>query len=184
MATTYRGSAPRAWYGARLPALFVLLPAVADVDTLFAEAPQELLAVRATLRLRAYPPATDGPHLCSLVRAGRDPVATRWLRGMVAAVGIGAVLGLVTNGLLAATMGVFGGLLEIALPLGFCVGAFLGGFTAAMTGTEVARDEVKALAAHVVPGSVLLQVVTDDGRALAPVRARCEALALPFTGRD
>jgi hypothetical protein len=173
----------RACYGARLPALFVLLPAGADADTLFQGAPSELLAARGALRLRAYPPATDARHLCSLVRASRDPVATRSLRGMVAAVTIGAVLGLLTNGLLAATMGVFGGLLEIALPLGFFVGAFLGGFTAAMTGTEVARDEVKALAAHVRPGCVLLQVVADDGRTLDLLRAHCEARSLLHTVR-
>lgn len=165
-------------------ALFVLLPAGVHVESLFADAPAELLAARAALRLRTYPPATDRAHLLSLVRASRDPVATRWLRGMVAAVAIGAVIGLVTNGILASTLHVFGGLQEIALPLGLFVGGFLGGFTAAMTGTEVARDEVKALAVQVAPGRVLLQASAGDGRAIDLLAARCEALALPSVRRD
>lgn len=166
-----------------MPALFVLLPAASDVERLFADAPPELLAARPSLSLRTYPPAADGAHLCSLVRAGRDPVATHWLRGMGIAIAIGAGLGLATNGILAGALHMFGGLLEIALPLGFFVGAFLGGFTAAMTGTEVARDEVRALVPHVCKGSVLLQVVAENRRAIDLVRARCEALALPCSVR-
>ncbi len=144
-----------------MPALFVLLPASSDVDELFADAPAELRAARAALTLRVYPRATDASHLLSLVRAGRDPIATRWLRGTVLAVLGGAGLGAITNGVLAGTFGMFGGLLELAIPLGFVLGAFLGGFTAAMTGTEVARDEVKRLAEDVQAGDVLLQWVGE-----------------------
>lgn len=136
--------------------LFVLLPPGAAAADLFAGA--GLAERHAGLQLRTYPPASDGSHLLSLVRAGRDRVATRWRRGALWAVGAGAVLGLLTNGVLACAFAMFGGLLEIALPLGLFAGAFLGGFTAAMAGTEVARDELRVLAREVRPGAVLLQV--------------------------
>ena len=69
-----------------MPALFVLMPESRDLDQLLAGAPAELQAARAAVRCRLYPRATDGRHLLSLVRAGRDPVATRWLRGTALAV--------------------------------------------------------------------------------------------------
>jgi hypothetical protein len=162
-----------------VPTVFVLLPRATTLDPLLAEL-RELAAARTTLRLRTYPPADDRKHLLSLVRAGRDPLATRWRRGMVCAIAAGAVLGLVTNGVLAGAFGMFGGLVELALPLGFVLGAFLGGFTAAMTGTEVARDEVRTLAAATTPGAVLLQVASDDPALLERLVQRCRALDLPW----
>lgn len=148
--------------------LFVLLPPGFDPEALWSnealacQAPADLQAARATLQVRLYPPANDAEHLLSLVRSGRDHLATRWLRGLVYAVAAGAILGLCTNGVLSGYFHMFGGLLEIALPLGALVGAFLGAFTAAMTGTEVAREEVRVLCRQVTPGSRLLQVATMD----------------------
>ncbi len=159
--------------------LFVLLPKGATFDTVLADAPAGLLAARGGFLARLYPPASDARHLLSLVRAGRDPVATRWWRGTLLAVVAGAGLGLLTNGVLTSGFGMFGGLLEIALPLGFCVGGFLGGFTAAMTGTEVARDEIVALARVLQAGGTLLQVVADTPHQLELLQERCAALALP-----
>jgi len=165
-------------------ALFVLLPKGATFDTVLACAPTELLAARAGFRHRLYPPASEPRHLLSLVRAGRDPVATRWFRGTLLAVVGGAGLGLLTNGVLAFAFGMFGGLLGIALPLGLCVGGFLGGFTAAMTGTEVARDEIVALARGLQAGGTLLQVVADTPHQLELLQERCAALALPQARRQ
>ncbi len=158
-------------------ALFVLLPAAADADAVFAG----VLATHGrALRLRKYPRAMGSAHLLSLVRDGRDPIATRWLRGTVAAVLGGGVLGAIVNGVLAHFFGMFGGLLDLALPLGFLLGAFLGGFTSAMTGTQVARYEVKRLAKQVRVGDVLLQW-TGTPDALAAVAARCEDYGLATT---
>lgn len=89
------------------------------------------------------------------------------------------MLGAGVNGVLAGVFGLLGGLVEIAVPLGFVVGAFLGGLTAAMTGTEVARDEVRALWPHVRAGDTLVQWSGDDTDALAALQALAAARALP-----
>jgi hypothetical protein len=161
-----------------VPTLFVLLPESSDLDRILADAPAQLQAMHRELRQRVYPRATDGAHLLSLVRAGRDPVATRWLRGTVLAVAAGAVLGAITNGVLAGVFGMLGGLLEIAIPLGFVLGGFLGGFTAAMTGTEVAIDSVRALSKQVRTGDRLLQYVAQDLAALEDLHAFLAARGL------
>lgn len=157
-----------------MTALFALLPAGVDPDTLLASAPAAARQQAAAARCRRYPRATDRAHLLSLVRAGRDRAATRWLRGMALAVAGGALLGGLVNGVLAGAFGMLGGLLAVAIPLGVAVGAFLGGFTAAMTGTEVARAEVQRLAAGVRGGEVLLQWVAADRAALRELCAFCE----------
>ena len=149
-----------------MPTLFVLLPATADLGSLRANA----------LTIRHYPAARDEHHLLGLVRAGRDPAATTWRRGAALAVLGGAVLGTIVNGVLASSFGMFAGLLGIALPLGFGLGAFLGGFTAAMTGTEVARREVRELAQRVHPGDRLVQIRIDDPELANGLRERCEHL--------
>lgn len=156
-------------------ALFVLLPAGLRPDELLGAAALPGCAVR------TYGPADDARHLHSLVRAARDPLATRWRRGMAVAIGAGAALGLLTNGVLAAAFGMFGGLVEIALPLGAGVGAFLGGFTAAMTGTERPNPALRPLLAQVQPGQVLLQVVATAPAArpaLDVLRSRAESRGL------
>jgi hypothetical protein len=164
--------------------LFVLLPPGFDPEALWTKAPADLQAARATLQVRLYPPANDAQHLQSLVRSGRDHLATRWLRGMMKAIAAGAILGLLTNGVLSGYFHMFGGLLEIALPLGALVGAFLGAFTAAMTGTEVAREEVRALCRQVTPGSRLLQVATMDRGSLTRLADHCAALGLDSAFRQ
>ena len=112
-----------------MPVLFVLLPTDAPIDALPASA---------GVAVRRYPRADDARHLASLVRAGRDPAATRWRRGALRAVLFGAGVGGCVNGLLAGCAGLFAGMLDLAIPLGLGVGAFLGGFTAAMTGMSSA----------------------------------------------
>lgn len=148
-------------------ALFLLLPHGVGLDDLLAALPPELGDRVARLALRRYPRASDRGHLLSLVRDGRDPIATHWVRGTVLAVLAGGVLGTATMGVLTHLTGTFSGLLEVALPLGFLLGVFLGGFTAAMTGTQVARAELARLADEVRPGDTLLQWSGDDGEALA-----------------
>ena len=93
-------------------AVFVLLPAAAELDGLLPDA----AALLAGLRQRRYPRATDRAHLLSLVRDGRDPVATRWVRGIVLATSAGGVLGALTMGSLTHFFGMLGGLLAIAPP--------------------------------------------------------------------
>lgn len=159
--------------------LFALLPT--------AEAAGELLTAAAVdptrLAMRLYPAADDAAHLLGLVRAGRDPRATRWLRGMILAIGLGALLGSGTMAVLAGAADMFGGLLELAVPFGLLVGAFLGGFTAAMAGTESACDEIRALATRHRRGDVLLQVTSADSAALQALRAACTARLLPTQQR-
>ncbi len=153
--------------------LFVLVATGPGEPHALAGAPSPGVAVR------RYPKA-DGPeHLASLVRAGRDPMATRWRRGAARAVGLGAILGGATNGLLAGGFGFLGGLLEIAVPLGAGVGAFLGGFTAAMTGTERPRDELLPLLQQARPGGVLVQCTAAAREALQPARAAAEQCGYP-----
>jgi hypothetical protein len=152
--------------------LFVLLPAGRDADAWLATQPPDLVAAAGSARLRRYPAADSPAHLHSLLRAGRDPLATTRWRGLLWAIAGGAALGGLVNGLLAARFGLFGGLLELALPLGLGTGAFLGGFTAAMTGTEVPRAELRPLLAAVRPGATLLQCAADDR---APLLALCAA---------
>lgn len=152
-------------------ALFVLVPAERSVDELLAQNPAAL--VRGTeLAMRRYPRADSPEHLQSLVRAAADPAATSAWRGLATAVLCGAVLGATVNGILTAGFGMLGGLLEIGVPLGLGVGAFLGGFTAAMTGTNRPRDELRPLLLQATPGSTLLQWRHVDP---APLRAMAAA---------
>lgn len=158
-----------------MPVLFVLVPADRSVDE---------LAARNQLTLRRYPRA-DGPaHLHSLVRTAADPAATTAWRGLVLAVLCGAMLGAVVNGILTAGFGMLGGLLEIAVPLGLGVGAFLGGFTAAMTGTNRPRDELRPLLQQARAGDTLLQWSGADATAraaLTELAAACEQAGLAHT---
>lgn len=158
-----------------MEALFVLVPAGRSLDEVVARHP-ELAAGRASWTVRAHPAADDGAHLLSLVRASRDRVATRWLRGMVACVLGGAALGAATAGILAAAFAMFGGLLGTAVLFGGLVGAFLGGFTGAMTGTQVARDEVRQLGQRVQRGDALVSIATADTAALARLQDGFDAL--------
>ena len=107
--------------------------------------------------LRRYPRVDGEHHLLGVVRDGRDPHATVWVRGLLLAIGGGAVLGGIVNGTLAYGFDMYGGLTGVATPLGVVVGAFLGAFTAAMTGTQVARPEVRDLARATRSGDVLHQ---------------------------
>lgn len=164
--------------------VFVLVPAAPAVPARIAELLTVVAAARPQLAVRTYPPADDAQHLLSLVRAGRDAAANRRLRGMLYCLGGGAGLGAVTAGSLAAGWTMFGGLVGVAIAFGAVVGAFLGGFTAAMTGTESPRDEVRALARTVSRGSVLLTVRGPKGPWLAALRARCDELGWPWRQRD
>ncbi|MEZ6037593.1 MAG: hypothetical protein R3F29_08935 [Planctomycetota bacterium] len=139
--------------------LFVLVPE-GDVEALLEAAFGPDAAQRPGLR--RYPRATDERHLLSLVRAGRDRRATTWIGGMLKAVALGAVLGAITNGVLASRFSMLGGMVGVACGLGLVLGAFLGGFTAMMTGTEVARPELRALLRHTRDGDVLLQWNSED----------------------
>ena len=150
-----------------MPVLFVLLPTDAPIDALPASA---------GVAVRRYPRADDARHLASLVRAGRDPAATRWRRGALRAVLFGAGVGGCVNGLLAGCAGLFAGMLDLAIPLGLGVGAFLGGFTAAMTGTERPRDELLPLLRQVSPGTVLVQATAASRAELRPMVAAAERL--------
>jgi len=153
-------------------ALFVLVPIDAQSP---GSCPEVVAAAdgQAPLHVRRYPRAEDARHLLGLVRAGRDKVATRWLRGMVGAVLLGAVLGAVTNGILSSSFDMFGGLGGLAVSLGAGLGAFLGAFTAVMTGTEVAREEVRALARHMQKGDVLEQWTCADAARLRRLQQHC-----------
>jgi hypothetical protein len=164
-------------------ALFVLLPLPADSERLLADLPQGLAAARARLVVRCYPPADDERHLWSLVRAGRDPIATRRWRGLGASILLGAVLSTITAAILATAFDMLGGMLQIALPFGLFVGAFLGGFAAAMTGTESACDEVRELAKQVRRGDVLASFVAGDDL-LLEIIARCAALGIATRRAD
>lgn len=154
--------------------LFVLMPTGRDADAWLATRPPDLAAPPGGVRMRRYPAADSPAHLHSLLRAGRDPSATTRWRGLLWSIGGGAALGGLVNGLLAARFGLFGGLLELALPLGLCTGAFLGGFTAAMTGTEVPRPELRPLLAAVRPGATLLQWSAADRAPLLALAAAAE----------
>jgi hypothetical protein len=154
--------------------LFVLVPAGHSVLEVLP--PDGLLEPR--LEVRSYPRADNRAHLLSLVRAGRDRTATGWRGGLAISIAAGSLLGLTTATILAASFDMFGGLVGLAIGFGSAVGAFLGGFTAAMTGTERARSEVKLLADSVRTGDVLAQLGPfhrDDPRLLA-VRLRCDEL--------
>lgn len=151
--------------------VFVLVPHGHDAGEVLAALPPAERERAAALALRRYPRADDARHLRSLVRAGRDPRATRWRRGLLLAIAAGAALGLVVQAVLALGFGMLGGLLEVALPLGLLLGAFLGGFTAAMTGTEAPRPELAALWPHVRAGDVLHQWSGDDRAALMALAA-------------
>lgn len=151
--------------------LFVLLPADRSLDE---------LATPDHLPLRRYPRA-DGPdHLRSLVRAAADRAATTTWRGFTTAVLGGAGLGATVNGILAAGFGMLGGLLEVAVPLGFGVGAFLGSFTAAMTGTASPRDDLRPLLQRATPGCTLLQWSHADPAPLRTLAAAAERAGLDY----
>ena len=161
-------------------ALFVLLPAGTDLEALLTP----LAASPAAAAPRRYPRADDAAHLHSLVRSSRDPIATTWRRGAMRAVLAGALLGGLTNGLLCGGFGMLGGLLTIAIPLGLGVGAFLGGFTAAMVGTEVPRDELRPLLRQARAGDTLLQWSGTEPTAraaLTALAAACEQAGLAHT---
>lgn len=151
--------------------LFVLLPA----DRTFDE-----LAALNHLPLRRYPRADSPAHLHSLVRAAADPAATTAWRGLALAVLGGALLGAAVNGILTAGFGMLGGLLEIGVPLGLGVGAFLGGFTAVMTGTSRPRDELRPLLQRATPGSTLLQWSHADPASLRTLAAAAERTGLEY----
>ena len=149
------------------------------MDELLATMPPPLRPRINALTMHCYPRADDAKHLASLVRTRRDPLATRWLRGMISAVLAGATLGALVNGVLAGVFGMFGDLVGIAIGLGCLLGAFLGGFTAAMTGTAVPRRELQTLWPNVRAGDVLVQWSGDDREALAVMREQAEARQMP-----
>lgn len=158
--------------------LFVLLPNHCLPDEFLAAIPE---ADRRTTPVRVYPIATDRPHLLSLVRDGRDRAATRWLAGTVKCVVGGSALGCATATTLAIGFDMLGGFVGLAVGFGAAVGAFLGGFTAAMTGTERARDELLALIDGATFPCRLLQIgplPADDPRLLA-MKAHCDELDAP-----
>lgn len=166
--------------------LFVLMPAGRSPDELFAGLAPDLAARAARLPRRSYPPADDRRHLLSLVRAGRDRAATQWLRGLVLCVAGGAALGLLTAATLASAFGMFGGLVGAACAFGLVVGAFLGGFTAAMTGTERARPELVRLSGSVCRGDVLVTFAAsaDDAVLIDALLRRCDELGIVACRRD
>jgi hypothetical protein len=159
--------------------LFVLLPVGGTVESLLAELQSPAAGGR--LRVRLYPPARNGAHLDSLVRSGRDPAAVTWRAGAAKAVAAGALIGGLVNAVLAAGFGMLGGLLDIAVPLGIGGGAFMGGLSATMRGTERPRAEVRALLPAVTPGAALVTFSGDAG-VLAELRATCRRLGLPTAG--
>jgi hypothetical protein len=160
-------------------ALFVLLPRAGAVDDMLATVAPEHVAAARAVPLRTYPRADDARHLHSLVRSGRDPLATQWHRGLLLAIGGGAGLGALVNGVLTAC-GMLGGLYAIGIPLGLCLGAFLGGFTAMMTGTEAPRHELHPLLLQARAGDTLLQWSAADRRPLQALAAAAEARGYPF----
>lgn len=153
--------------------LFVLLPRGAAADELLAAVATAHASAARALPLRSYPRADDARHLHSLVRSGRDPLATQWHRGLLLAIAGGSALGALVNGVLTAC-GMLGGLYEIGIPLGLCLGAFLGGFTAMMTGTEAPRRELRPLLQQARPGDTLLQWSAADRAALQALAAAAE----------
>jgi hypothetical protein len=164
-------------------ALFVLLPEPAALEPLVAALPRDVAAAWSSMKVRVYPRADDARHLLSLVRAGRDPIATRRWPGLLAAIVGGAALGALTASTLASGFQMLGGLLELALPFGLLVGAFLGGFTAAMTGTESAIDEVRTLARFVRRGDALVSLTGAD-EVLRAVAVVCDDLGWHRSARD
>jgi hypothetical protein len=161
-----------------VPVLFVLLPNRCAPDEFLAAIP---VVDRSTTPIRVYPIASDRPHFLSLVRDGRDPAATRWLAGTVKCVVGGSALGCATATTLAIGFDMLGGFVGLAVGFGAAVGAFLGGFTAAMTGTERARDELLALIDRATFPCRLLQIgplPRDDAR-LPALKARCDEIGAP-----
>lgn len=156
-------------------ALFVLVPDGHDAESLLAALAGEARPQASRLPLRTYPRTDGARHLRSLVRNGRDPLATQWLPGLLLAITGGTVVGALVNGALTAC-GMLGGLYSIGIPLGLGVGAFLGGFTAAMTGTEVPRRELRPLLQRAGRGDVLLQWSASDRSALRALAAAAEQL--------
>lgn len=166
--------------------LFVLVPTGRSSDELLAGLPSELAARGDRLSVRSCPPADDRRHLLSLVRAGRDRAATQWLRGLLLCIAGGAALGLVTAATLAGAFGMFGGLVGAACAFGLVVGAFLGGFTAAMTGTERARPELVRLAASVRRGDVLVRfaAAAADANLIEALLRRSDELGMAASRCD
>ncbi len=158
--------------------LFVLWPKDRATDAALATVPED---ARGGIPLRVYPVATERRHFVSLVRDGRDPNATRWRRGVVRCVLGGSAIGCATACTLELGFGMFEGLLGVAFAFGTAVGAFLGGFTAAMTGTERPRDELLELIDGATFPCRLLQVgplPAADPR-LLEMKARCDELGAP-----
>ena len=161
-----------------VPVLFALLPNECAPDAVLAAMPED---VRRTTPVRVYPVASERRHFVSLVRDGRDPNATRWRRGVVRCVLGGAAIGCATASTLELGFGMFDGMVGVAFAFGAAVGAFLGGFTAAMTGTERARDELIELVDGATFPCRLLQIgplPANDPRLLA-MKARCDELGAP-----
>ncbi len=73
----------------------------------------------------------------------------------------------------------FGGLASIAIPLGFLLGAFLGAFTALMTGTHKPRPDLHSLLNQAQPGDTLLQWSTPNRAILQHLRSHCQATSTP-----
>jgi len=158
--------------------LFALLPVGCAPDDVLQALP---LGAKPTTPIRVYALAQDRRHLASLVRDGRDRNATRWLGGMAKCVAGGSVIGCATATTLELGFGMFDGMTGVAFAFGAAVGAFLGGFTAAMTGTERMRDELLELGAHATFPCRLLQIgplPIGDARLLA-MKARCDELGAP-----
>lgn len=158
--------------------LFALLPEGCAPD-------EVLLALaegaRGSTPVRVYPLAQDRRHLASLVRDGRDRNATRWIGGMAKCVVGGSAIGCATATTLALGFDMLGGLVGVAFAFGAAVGAFLGGFTAAMTGTERPREELRELGEHATFPCRLLQVgpLPHDDARLPALKARCDELGAP-----
>lgn len=158
--------------------LFVLWPKDRATDAALETVPED---VRRGIPLRVYPMATERSHFVSLVRDGRDPNATRWRRGVVRCVLGGSAIGCATACTLELGFGMFEGLVGVAFAFGTAVGAFLGGFTAAMTGTERPRDELLEPIDGATFPCRLLQVgplPAADPR-LLEMKARCDELGAP-----
>lgn len=164
--------------------LFVLVTPPTTPDDLLANASSQLGDAIARQRCRRYPRADSAEHLHSLVCSMRDRAATTWIAGMAKATAIGVVLGGITNGVLAGCFDMLGGLLEIAIPLGCVGGGFLGGFSAAMRGTETPCPEVLSLLPHVRPGSVLVSWSSNDLASLEQLRRLCGEHDLPTAVRS
>ena len=158
--------------------LFALLPTDRAPDDVWNALSSE---ARDAVPLRVYPIADERQRLLSIVRDGRDRHATRWLRGIAMCIVGGAGIGAVTATTLAVGFDMLGGMAGVGFAFGAAVGAFLGGFTAAMNGTERAREELVALADRATYPCRLLQAgpMPHGDPRLVLLRERCDALDVP-----